>query len=55
MKGPRAKKVCEQLQRELNTHQRLKHKNIISFFDSWEYQGKIVLITELAVSGTLKQ
>lgn len=33
----------------------LVNKNILRFYDSWEYNKKIVLVTELMTSGTLKQ
>lgn len=32
----------------------LRHDNILRFYDSWEYNKKTVLVTELMTAGTLK-
>lgn len=47
----------ERLFAEIRVLKQLKHKNIMSFFDSWLDQKNLTInfITELFTSGTLRQ
>lgn len=40
---------------EITLLEQLRHQNIMEIFDSWETDDRVVFITEIMYSGTLKE
>lgn len=53
--GRNTRAARQKFKEEVKMLKGLRHRNILRFYDFWEYKRNIVLVTELMTSGTLKQ
>lgn len=44
-----------EISEEVDILKKVRHSNIITFYDSWYANGEFVFITELMTSGTLRE